>query len=219
MSNAFSRAERFCKSFGLRVPILLAPMAGASHPDLSIAVANAGGLGACGVLLMQPEEIKAWVETFRAHSSGPFQLNTWIPDPPPPRDPEHERRLCEYLNTWGPAVPPDALDMQSPDFVQQCEVMLELQPLIISSIMGLYPEPFIEQMKARGIKWFATVSTVAEARAAEAADADVVVAQGAEAGGHRVRRASTWCSSSKGRLDKITRSCMELVRPHGGVSE
>ena len=51
--------------------------------------------------------------------------------------------------------------------------------------MGLYPPEFVDRMKARGIAWFANVTTVAEARAAEAAGADVVVAQGMESGGHR----------------------------------
>jgi nitronate monooxygenase len=51
--------------------------------------------------------------------------------------------------------------------------------------MGLYPPKFVERLKQQGIAWFASISTVAEARAAEAAGADVVVAQGMEAGGHR----------------------------------
>ncbi|MFL5336193.1 MAG: nitronate monooxygenase [Geminicoccaceae bacterium] len=51
--------------------------------------------------------------------------------------------------------------------------------------MGLYPPDFVQHLKKRGISWWANVSTVAEARAAEAAGADVVVAQGMEAGGHR----------------------------------
>jgi nitronate monooxygenase len=55
----------------------------------------------------------------------------------------------------------------------------------VSSIMGLYEPGFIAALKARGIAWFATVTTLAEALAAEAAGADVIVAQGAEAGGHR----------------------------------
>ncbi|MBV9704200.1 MAG: hypothetical protein JO163_15830 [Methylobacteriaceae bacterium] len=49
---ALTRARSFCERFGLRLPILLAPMAGACPPSLSIAVAKAGGLGACGALLM-----------------------------------------------------------------------------------------------------------------------------------------------------------------------
>src|SRR5260221_12386073 len=63
--------------------------------------------------------------------------------------------------------------------------MLKPPPPVISSVMGLYPRPFIDRMKAKGIKWFANISTVTEARAAQDAGADVVVAQGMEAGGHR----------------------------------
>ena len=51
--------------------------------------------------------------------------------------------------------------------------------------MGLYPDAFIARLKEAGISWFANVSTVAEAEAAQAAGADVIVAQGMEAGGHR----------------------------------
>ena len=51
--------------------------------------------------------------------------------------------------------------------------------------MGLLPPEIASRSKERGIAWFATVTTVAEARAAEAAGADAIVAQGAEAGGHR----------------------------------
>ena len=42
-----TRAEGFAHRLGIRLPILLAPMAGACPPSLSIAVANAGGLEAC----------------------------------------------------------------------------------------------------------------------------------------------------------------------------
>ena len=84
--SALGRAESFCAAYDLRIPILLAPMAGACPPSLSIAVANAGGLGACGALLMQPSAIKTWAADVRAGSNGGFQLNLWIPDPPPRRD-------------------------------------------------------------------------------------------------------------------------------------
>jgi nitronate monooxygenase len=63
--------------------------------------------------------------------------------------------------------------------------LLELAPNVVSSVMGLYPREFVARAKARGSAWFAAVSTVAEARAAEAAGADALVVQGAEAGGHR----------------------------------
>ena len=97
MSPAMTRIQSFCDRFGLRVPILLAPMAGASAPSLSIAVIQAGGLGACGALLMSPEEILSWANEVRTKGNGPFQINLWIPEPPPRRDPEHERRVREFL--------------------------------------------------------------------------------------------------------------------------
>jgi len=185
MSAARDRTAAFYRRFGLRVPILLAPMAGASAASLSIAVANAGGLGACGVLTMQPADIAAWASEVRAHSNGAFQLNTWVPDPPPTRDPAREAQVRAFLSQWGPAVPPEAADAATPDFLAQCEAMLAAGPPIISSVMGLFPPEFVARLKSKGIAWFATVSTVAEARAAETAGADVIIAQGGEAGGHR----------------------------------
>lgn len=185
MKAARARAEDFCARFGLAVPILLAPMAGACPPSLSAAVANAGGLGACGALLMPPAAIAAWAAEFRSQSHGPFQLNLWIPDPPPRRDPARETRVREFLGTWGPPVPPEAGDATPPDFSAQCEALLAAAPPIVSSVMGLYPPDFVARLKERGIAWFANVSTVAEAAQAEAAGADVIVAQGMEAGGHR----------------------------------
>jgi len=182
---ALARAENFARAHGVQIPILLAPMAGASSPSLSIAVANAGGLGSCGALLMKPEAIKAWAAEVRAGTNGGFQLNLWIPDPPPTRDAAAEEKVRAFLANWGPEVAPEAGDATPPDFAAQCEAMLEVGPTIISSIMGLYPPEFVERMRAKGIKWFANVTTVAEAKAAEAAGADAIVAQGMEAGGHR----------------------------------
>ena len=185
MRQIQKRVDDFCSRFELRIPILLAPMAGVPAPSLSVAVANAGGLGSCGVVLMPPGEIDAWVAAVRARSNGAFQLNTWIPDPAPDRDPQHEGKVREFLGQWGPAVPASAGDAVPPDFATQCEAILAAGPRIVSSVMGLYPPHFVARLKQRGVAWFANVSTVAEARAAEQAGADVVVAQGAEAGGHR----------------------------------
>lgn len=180
-----TRAQRFAERLGIRLPVLLAPMSGACPPSLAIAVANAGGLGACGALLMSPDEIAAWSAEFRAKCDGAFQINLWIPDPPPTRDPELETRQREFLANWGPPVPPEAGDTRLPNFDAQCQAILRVAPKAASSIMGLYPAKFITDLKARGILWFATVTTVAQAKAAEEAGADAIVAQGIEAGGHR----------------------------------
>ena len=185
MPSPFTRADAFCRRFGLRVPVLLAPMAGACPPSLSAAVANAGGLGACGALLHEPRAILDWAAEFRNASDGPFQVNLWIPDPPARRDDTHEAAVRLFLSTWGPEVGAAAGDAVPPDFTAQCEAVLEVAPPVVSSIMGLYPREFVDCLHRAGLSWWATVTTVAEARAAERAGADVVIAQGAEAGGHR----------------------------------
>jgi nitronate monooxygenase len=181
----FAPARSFCARYGLRLPILLSPMAGVPAPELSAAIARAGGMGACGALLMKPEAILAWANDQRSRTNGAFQLNLWIPDPAPSRDPANEARLREFLGRFGPPVAAGASDATPPDFDAQCEALLQAGPAVVSSIMGLYPAPYVAKLKARGIAWFANATTVAEAKAAREAGADAIVAQGAEAGGHR----------------------------------
>ena len=185
MTRPRDRAQAFCDRFGLRVPILMAPMAGASPPGLAVAVANAGGMGACGALLMAPAAIAGWAGAVRAATNGAFQLNLWIPDPLPVRDPAAEAAVRDFLAAWGPPVPPDAGDAAPPDFAAQCEAMLAAGPAVVSCIMGVYPPDLVARLKAGGTAWFACVTTVAEARHAAAAGADALVVQGVEAGGHR----------------------------------
>ena len=179
------RAKAFCGRFGLELPILQAPMAGACPASLAIAVANAGGMGAMGAVLNMPDAIADWASEFRASSNGAVQLNTWIPDPPPHRDAGAEAEVRAFLGRWGPPVLPEAGDVTAPDFDGQCEAFLAAGPAVVSSIMGVYPPDFVRRLKDRGIAWFANVTTLAEALQAQEAGADAVVAQGLEAGGHR----------------------------------
>jgi nitronate monooxygenase len=184
MSPQRSRAAAFCTRFGLRVPVLLAPMAGVAAPALSAAIANAGGMGAFGALATPPEGIADWARAFRATSNGSFQVNLWIPDPPPARDAAREAAMADFLAGFGPtpAIPEGPF---LPDFAAQCAAIIAAGPAVISSIMGVFPPEVVAAAKARGIAWFACATTLAEAREAVAAGADAIVAQGAEAGGHR----------------------------------
>ena len=185
MLRPLDRANEFSDRYHLKLPILLAPMAGACPTSLSIAVANAGGMGAMGALLTPPEGIRSWVQEFRSQSSGSFQLNVWIPDPPLIRSREDEAKIRDFLEGWGPLVPESAGDISLPEFDAQCETFLDLRPTAVSSIMGVFPPKFAARLKERGIPWFGTATTLAEARTVADAGADAIIAQGYEGGGHR----------------------------------
>ena len=184
--TARARADAFCQRFGLRVPILLAPMAGACPPALAAAVANAGGLGACGALMMDAPAIARFAAEFRAASNGGLQINLWVPEPEPSRrDAAQEARVRAFLAHWGPAVPEGDGEVTLQDFRSQCAAALAAAPAVVSSIMGIYPADFVARLKQANIAWFATATTLSEALAATAAGADAIIAQGMEAGGHR----------------------------------
>ena len=105
------RARDFSDRFGGEIPLLLAPMAGACPPELSIAVMRAGGWGAAGALLMPPEEIAHWCSTVRAAVEGPFQVNLWIPEADAPID-------ADVIAAQARAFSPDPFDSFLPTYRQ-----------------------------------------------------------------------------------------------------
>lgn len=181
MSEVQRRASAFCDRFGLGVPILQAPMAGACPPALAAAVTRAGGMGANGVVLDRRARIAEWVEQFRAAHDGPLQLNTWIPDPS-----SHDQARIDaatgFLRRFGT---PGEQQGTSPDFAEQCDAMLAARPTAVSSIMGLFEADYVRRLHEQDIAWFACATTLDDALAAQEAGADAIVAQGMEAGGHR----------------------------------
>lgn len=184
-ATARGRAQAFASRYGLAMPVLLAPMAGACPVALSVAVANAGSMGAMGAVMSAPADIGQWLAQFRQHSAGPAQVNLWVADPPPRRDAAGEAAMRRFLAQWGPEVPAQAGDATPADFDAQFDALLAARPVVASTIMGVLGAGQVQRLKAAGIAWFANATTLEEARRAEAAGADAVVAQGYEAGGHR----------------------------------
>jgi nitronate monooxygenase len=184
MTHPITRARAFCDRFGLQRPVLMAPMAGASPPALAAAVAEAGGMGACGAMPFDARGIDDWMARFRQMSGGAVQLNLWVPDAAPARDAAAEAAQAAFLAGFGPApaIPEGPL---LPDFDAQFAAVIAARPEAVSSIMGLFRPDQVAALKAAGIPWIATATTLAEGLAAQAAGADAVIAQGVEAGGHR----------------------------------
>ena len=87
---------------------------------------------------MPPAAIQAWAER-SARTTGRFQLNLWIPDPPPARDPHAERAVREFLAGGDPRSPPRPATRRRPTSPPSATRMSSAQPTAMSSIMGLYP--------------------------------------------------------------------------------
>ena len=177
-----------CRRLGIDHPVLLAPMAGeASKPALAAAISNAGGLGNLGCGYMTPQAVRDTIRAIRAATDRPFGINLFMPmkwTADPQKMAAYRDELAAAHAALGIAEP------QTPDrfeesFAEQLAVVLEEAPPVFSFTFGMPKPEEIAALKARGIFIVGTATTVAEAKALEAAGVDAIVAQGAEAGGHR----------------------------------
>jgi nitronate monooxygenase len=173
----------------LEVPIVQAPMAGASGADLAAAVSAAGGLGSLPCGMLDTQQLRAAARKIRARTGKPINLNFFCHAPPRPdaaREEAWRRRLAPYYVELGldPAAPVRAAN-RTPFDAEFADAVAELKPEVASFHYGL-PEPaLLDRVKAAGCRVFSSATTVAEARWLEDHGADVVIAQGMEAGGHR----------------------------------
>ena len=182
--------RRLLDLFAIDVPILQAPMAGASDVELAIAVAKAGGLGALPAGMMNADQVRAQVEQFRAAATDkPLNLNFLahrMPLPNNAREDAWRERLKPYYLELGidPAAPVTAA-ARRPFDAAACALVEELRPAVASFHYGLPEKELVARVKAAGCKISCSATTVDEARFLEANGCDAVIAQGLEAGGHR----------------------------------
>lgn len=175
------------KRLDIRLPIVQGPMNGASTPAMAAAVSNAGGLGSLAVSLLTPEAIESNVAALRQQTDKPFNINLFVLDKPQPGADELARAaalLAPIRVELGlpPAVP---LDKYGENFRDQLETMIRLKVPVASFTFGLLDAVDIERLHAAGSLVIGTATNVAEAQAWAHNGADMICAQGAEAGGHR----------------------------------
>jgi nitronate monooxygenase len=176
--------------FAIDVPVLQAPMAGASDAELAVAVAKAGGLGALPAGMLSGEQVRAQVEQFRAAAGDrPLNLNFLahkMPVPSNAREHAWRERLKPYYLEFGidPATPV-AGAARMPFDAATCAIVEEIKPAVVSFHYGLPEKELMARVKAAGCKIICSATTVEEARFLETNGCDAIIAQGIEAGGHR----------------------------------
>lgn len=180
---------------GIEAPILQSGMRGVAGPALAAAVSNAGGLGILAALFQGPDDVRASIRAIRELTDRPFGVNLWLHDDvrTPPDvdriDSDAVRSVQDVFNELRPRfdlAPSLAQPPQMPDLVGAAlEVMIEERIPVFSAGVGLPEAELVERFHAAGTKVVAMVASTDDAETAADSGADVVIAQGAEAGGHR----------------------------------
>ena len=173
---------------GIQHPVLQAPMASVATPELAAAVSNAGGLGALGSAMLDPDDLRRQAGVVRELTDRPFQINFFCHRPPmiDPAASEAARAGIEPIYdefALGPVPHPRTPEIEFND--ARLDALLEIAPKIVSFHFGLPDAPALDACRQAGLRVLASATTVEEARRLEARGVDAIVAQGAEAGGHR----------------------------------
>jgi nitronate monooxygenase len=181
--------SRLSDLLGTELPIIQAPMAGVQASALAIAVSNAGGLGSLPGAMLTADGLRRELETIRAQTNRPFNVNFFCHTPPLPdagRAAIWQAALAPYYAEFGlegEAIP--AGPGRAPFSSDVVDILAAFAPPVVSFHFGLPSPELLARVRAWGAKVLASATTVAEARWLEAHGADAVIAQGSEAGGHR----------------------------------
>ena len=181
--------RRLIDLFKIEFPIVLAPMAGVMDAELVIAVAQGGGLGSLPSAMISPDKAREQVGLIRQRVKAPVNMNFFCHTPidlTAEAEARWKQRLTGYYTEHGldPAAPVAAAN-RAPFDAAFCEVVEELKPEVVSFHFGLPEAALLKRVKAAGCLVISSATTVKEAVWLEQRGVDAVIAQGAEAGGHR----------------------------------
>lgn len=218
--------RRLLDLFDIEHPVIQAPMAGAVTPELAAAVANAGGLGSLAFAMHDAAQAKAEVVRMRSLTNKGFNVNFFC-HVPPVADADVEarwkRRLATYYGELGldPAAP-FASASRRPFDEAGCELVEATRPRVVSFHFGLPESRLLQRVKASGATVVSSATTVQEAIWLEANGADVIIAQGFEAGGHRGMFLATDVASQVGTMALVPQVVDAVKVPviaAGGISD
>jgi nitronate monooxygenase len=176
-----------CRALCIDYPIIQAGMAGGpTTVELVANVSNAGALGTLGAAYMKPEEIRHAIREIKTRTVKPFAVNLFCTNMKDNKKGMEEVQavLDNFRKELGLSSRTVAVYTEDV-FEQQFQVLVEEGVPIISTAFGVLPPDKMEMAKRKGIKVIVMITTVNEAILAEQAGADVIVAQGSDAGGHR----------------------------------
>ena len=170
-------------------PIILAPMAGVMDAELVIAACEGGALGSLPCAMISADKAREQVSIIRQRVSAPINLNFFCHTPVDADAAAEARwrdRLGVYYKEHGldPNAPVNAAN-RAPFDEAMCAMVEAMKPEVVSFHFGLPETLLLARVKAAGCVVLASATIVREAIWLERNGADAIIAQGAEAGGHR----------------------------------
>lgn len=182
---AWSR-NRLTELLGVEHPIVQAPMASVTTPELVAAVSNAGALGSLGAATLSPDALRETIAAIRSLTDRPFAVNLFAWPEIEVAAPGTVDAMRDALRPYRERLGLDDPDPRAPDVRRllegQLAVLAEERPPVFSFTFGI---PDLTALRDAGSVIVGTATTVTEGRALEQAGVDAIVAQGSEAGGHR----------------------------------
>lgn len=159
---------------------------GPGTPGLAAAVSNAGGLGFLAAGYLSAERFADDIAATRSATTGPIGVNLFVPQHSvaiPSALDEYRGRLMPLAQRYGVELGLPRFDDDG--WQAKIDVVVSAAPEIASFTFGCPPPDVLERLRSAGVSSAVTVTSRAEADIALAAGADVLVAQGPGAGGHR----------------------------------
>jgi len=171
----------------MTIPVVGAPLAGGvSTPELAAAVSEAGGLGFIAAGYKTVEEVRREIELVRTRTRRPFGVNLFFPTQLGVDDlalAGYALRLVGEAERYGAACG-DA-HWSDDGWEGKLELVTRERPAVVSFTFGCPDRAIVARFQDGGIAVWCTVTSTEEAKSASAAGVDVLVVQGAEAGGHQ----------------------------------
>lgn len=176
--------QKFLALTGARVPIVQAPMAGAGGVALAAAAIRGGAVGSLPCAMLTPDQVRAQVAEVRAQTEGPLNLNFFCHHLGDPPDDADWRALLEpFYEKEGVGPPVTQPPLRAPFDDAMCRVVEAVRPELVSFHFGLPEAALLERVQRTGTVTIGNATSFAEGEWL-AGKADMVIAQGFEAGGH-----------------------------------
>lgn len=175
--------------FGIELPVVQAPMAGAQAGALAAAVSEAGGLGSLPCAMLTPETMAKELDLIRSRTRRPLNVNFFCHEQPAvdeAREKAWRDELAPYYREFG--IDPAGIGSgpgRAPFSAESADALERYRPEVVSFHFGLPPADLLRRVRSWGSLVIASATTVEEALWLESRGVDAIIAQGVEAGGHR----------------------------------